>query len=57
MEFLCPVSGLYVPTSDIDLVVLGAGHGGNVPGALRSLAAMLSKKEIATNIQVRWLVF
>lgn len=46
-------TGLYVPTSDVDLVVLNARCSSNIPGALRTLANALTKAGIAHNLQVR----
>ena len=45
------VAGLYLPTSDIDLVVLNSGAG-DVVTALRALSSKLSRAGLAKNIQV-----
>jgi non-canonical poly(A) RNA polymerase PAPD5/7 len=37
-------TGLYVPTSDIDVVVVGSGAGRDVPSALRAVAAQLQRR-------------
>lgn len=44
-------TGLFLPTSDMDMVVLESGVD-NVPNALRALSLQLSKKRIAKQIQV-----
>lgn len=44
-------TGLYLPTSDVDLVVLSSGAE-DIPNALRALASKLSKKNLATEVQV-----
>ena len=44
-------AGLYLPTSDIDLVVLNSGAG-DVVTALRALSSKLSRAGLAKNIQV-----
>ena len=44
-------AGLYLPTSDIDLVVMDSGAP-DVKMALRALSRKLSESAIATNIQV-----
>ena len=46
-------AGLYVPTSDVDLVVLGADCAGNKQNALKALAAALTRKGVAKGMQVR----
>lgn len=45
-------AGLYVPTSDIDLVVEHSNHG-NINRALHALANGISRKGIAKSVQVR----
>lgn len=45
-------TGLFLPTSDMDMVVLNSGVD-NVPNALRALSVQLSKKRVAKQIQVR----
>lgn len=47
-----PIAGLYVPTSDIDLVVEHSSHG-NIVRALHALANGISRKGIAKSVQVR----
>ncbi|GAQ89300.1 DNA polymerase sigma subunit [Klebsormidium nitens] len=44
-------TGLFLPTSDMDMVVLNSGVD-NVPNALRALSLQLSKRRIAKQIQV-----
>lgn len=46
------IAGLYVPTSDIDLVVEHSSHG-NIIRALHALANGISRKGIAKSVQVR----
>jgi DNA polymerase sigma len=41
-----------VPTSDIDIVITES-HVSNIPNALKSLANVLSRKGVATKVQVR----
>ncbi|GHP03124.1 hypothetical protein PPROV_000187900 [Pycnococcus provasolii] len=44
-------TGLYLPTSDVDAVVMGSKvH--DIPSGLKALAAMLMRRQMATNIQV-----
>ncbi|KXZ51755.1 hypothetical protein GPECTOR_11g20 [Gonium pectorale] len=45
-------TGLYVPTSDIDLVILGSGCT-NIQGGLKALASALQKKNVGTSLQLR----
>ena len=47
-----PSAGLYLPTSDLDLVILDSGCSDIVSG-LRALAQYLVRKSLATDIQVR----
>ena len=44
-------AGLYLPTSDVDLVILNSGCTDIVSG-LRALAQSLVRKSLATGIQV-----
>lgn len=49
-------TGLYLPTSDIDLVVLGSDAASNLADAQRALAAALGRQGIGKDITVRWTV-
>ena len=44
-------AGLYLPTSDLDLVILSSGCT-NIPSGLKALAQCLVRKSLATEIQV-----
>lgn len=44
-------TGLYLPTSDVDAVILGSGCD-DIPGGLRALANKLSRASLATGLQV-----
>ncbi len=46
-------TGLYLPTSDIDLVVLGSDAADNLVNAQRALAAALARQGVGKNITVR----
>lgn len=45
-------TGLFLPTSDMDLVVTGSGCG-NVAQGLRALAQAFTRKGLVKNVQVR----
>ncbi|KAK9811253.1 hypothetical protein WJX72_000658 [[Myrmecia] bisecta] len=45
------VTGLYLPTSDLDLVVVDSNCT-NIPQALKAIASSLSRKNLATEVQV-----
>ena len=46
-------TGLYLPTSDMDLVVTDSGCT-DVRSGLRALAQALARKGMAKNMQVQW---
>lgn len=51
--FCCAcTAGLYLPTSDIDAVVMGSGCT-NIPQGLKALATALARKDLAKNMQVQ----
>lgn len=45
-------TGLYLPTSDIDLVVLGSDAANNLADAQRALAAALGRQGVGKDITV-----
>lgn len=47
-----PYAGLYLPTSDLDAVVIGSGCT-DIPQGLKALAQSLLRKKLAKNMQVR----
>ena len=46
-------AGLYLPTSDVDAVVVNSGCA-DVPAGLKALAQSLLRKKLAKNVQVWW---
>lgn len=46
-------TGLYLPTSDIDLVVLGSDAASNLQDSQRALAAALGRQGVGKDITVR----
>ena len=44
-------AGLYLPTSDVDAVIIGSGCS-DVPQGLKALANSLARKSMAKNMQV-----
>lgn len=46
-----PRAGLYLPTSDVDAVIMGSGCT-DVPQGLKALATALARKNMAKNMQV-----
>ena len=45
-------AGLYLPTSDVDAVIMGSGCT-DVPQGLKALATALARKNMAKNMQAR----
>ncbi len=50
--YVCVSSGLFVPTSDVDVVILNSACK-DIPNGLKALAATLMRKQIAKTVQVR----